>query len=922
MIFPQKTHSMQIISLRTIHSPNVYHSKPVMILQVDLGIWTEKSSLNIPNFIENLIETFPGIHEHHCSKDYPGGFIERLRAGTYLGHIIEHIAIELSLLADIGVNFGKTTYAGKSGHYNIVTRFINEAGMRECLYSAVETVKALIEHNPIRNLHETIKKIKRLASQNKLGPSTKAILEAAEKRNIPYLRIGNDSLIQLGYGRNIRRIQAAVSDRTSLISSDVVQNKELTKSILKSNAIPVPEGLCIERIEELEQAFSRVQMPCVIKPIDGHHGQGVSLNIRTMSEAMQAFYHAQQHSSKVVIEEMCKGKDYRVLIINQKFSAAAERMPPLVMGDGKSTIQELIAVLNQDPKRGKGHEKTLTQVEIDPVLLEHLNQQGLDLNSVLAGGENVFLRGAANISSGGTAKDVTSLVNPQIKKTCERIARLLNLDICGIDLIHHDIKDPIDEFFKVIEVNAGPGLRMHLDPTEGEPQNVGEQILDMLYPENASARIPIISVTGTNGKTTVVRLISKILSTMPDTCVGTTTTDGIWIGNDQIMEGDTTGPLSSQIVLSDPAVDMAVLEVARGGLLRGGLAYDWSDVSVVTNIRPDHLGQDGIEDLEDLVWIKSLVAERVRENGWLVLNADDPEALKLKDHPRVNKTNKKIFLYSLNGSHPPIVSHLFNGGSAAWIEQGWIMLKVNGNPRRLVKINEVPLTLDGNASFQVSNTLAAVAVATALNINPHQIIHGLKAFYPSIENRGRLNLYSVKKGYAILDYGHNPDAINAIGKMLKSWDGYRKIGIFGLPGDRADHLIESATLQASNHFDELILRDDFDLRGRLPGEVPNLMHQTLLRHAKVIPHKIILNELEAIQSTLNHIKENTIVVIFYDEFKEIMKALSPFNPTPLLSIPQKKIKTEKKKFHFPNKKYFYYLRNAKQSPFIDQELLG
>lgn len=872
-----------MLSLRTNDGPSVYHSRPTLTMSIDLQEWADVPSTAIPHFTDNLIHFFPELFKHTCSRGYEGGFVERLRYGTYLAHIIEHVALVLSSLSGIETTFGKTRYAGYPGHYDIVTRFKNEEGMKECLRQSFEIVKALITEKKF-DLKDIVVKIKTLASETVLGPSGQALLAAAIKRKIPYRRMPH-SLIQLGFGKNTRRIQAAVTNQTGLIATGIAKDKKITKQILEDNFIPVPDGDVVSTLEELKMAMTKISSPYVIKPLNGNHGNGVSLKLESIDEITTAFKLAQSFSPDVLIEEMCFGRDYRILLVNGKLIAAAERRPPCVIGDGKKTLHELIAKINEDPRRGEGHQNVLSRIEIDEVVLQKLHKKNISLNDVIANDEVLILRDNANLSSGGTAKDVTEKVHPDIVTLCERAARVIGLDICGLDLIHSEISLPIDSCTKVIEVNAGPGLRMHLSPCEGEAKPVADKIIEMLYPQDESARIPIVAVTGTNGKTTVVRLLHKIFSADKEKIVGLTTTDGIWIGEKNIFSGDTTGPQSSRLVLSDPTVDMAILEVARGGILRGGLAYDWSDVAVITNIREDHIGQDGIEDLDDLLWIKSLVAERVKEYGTLVLNADDPATLMVRNNPRVQEQKLNFFLFSADEQNEVFKNHIMIGGNGCWLEEGWIRIQYEGLSEKLVRAHDISLTLNGRARFQIENILASMAVAKSLGIPKYQMIESLKSFESTQENLGRLNIYQIRNNYVILDYGHNENALSSMGQILSHFDGYKKTVVLGLPGDRDDRLLEKSALQATDICDVLVLKEDQDLRGRKSGEISDLMIRTIQKNNKSIQIDKILDEQQAVQTVLNRMDENEIIIIFYEKLKTILPILRPYDPQPVAVIP-------------------------------------
>ncbi|MFN8791617.1 MAG: cyanophycin synthetase [Bdellovibrionales bacterium] len=709
---------MEIISFRKIEGPNVYHEKPVLIMRLDLKEWAEVGSHEVPELQQKLLSLLPGLRDHGCSVGRPGGFLERLERGTYMAHIVEHVALELSCRSGIQVSFGKARFAGHKGLYDVITRFKSEENMKECMRQAVILVEACLRGQNY-NIRLGLESILQKKDSGELGPTSQALVAAAQKRNIPVRRLSDEtSLLQLGYGKNRRLLQTSMTDQTSVIGTDLVQDKQMTKTFLQRYGIPVPKGKIVSRAEELPEVLVEMPGPFVLKPLDGHHGEGVSLNLHTLSELESSFRRAQDASKNglVLMEEMCEGADYRLLVVAGKFVAAARRSPPTIVGDGVSTIESLIETLNQDPRRGDGHDSLLTKVKIDESVLQHLHKCGRNLQTIPMKSEAVTLLGTANLSKGGTATDVTDEVHEDTRRLCERISRLVQLDICGIDLIHEDIRNPPSTRLKVIEVNAAPGLRMHISPCSGKPRDVAEPILEMLYPEHGPSRIPIISITGTNGKTTVARLLKRILSNS-QLQVGLTTTEGIWIGDHKIVSGDTTGPRSAETVLADSSVQAAVLEVARGGILRGGLAYDWSDVGLILNVRPDHLGQDGLETLEDIVWVKSLVAERVRPHGTLVLNADDPASLGIRELANVQRRPRNLFLYSREASQKAFQEHLSKGGSGCWTDSNWIYLQQGHTIRTVMGLHEIPLTVQGTLDYQVSNVLAAIAGAISLLIS-------------------------------------------------------------------------------------------------------------------------------------------------------------------------------------------------------------
>lgn len=876
--------SLKIQHMRTNYGPSVFHSRPTVVMTLDLERWSEVPSTAIPYFTQNLINTFPGLAEHTCSKGYDGGFVQRLQHGTYLAHIIEHMALELSTLSGISVTYGKTRYAGRSGLYEIITRFKNESGMHECLRSAVQIVLDLLEKKTVV-LNEHLSRIRREISRTALGTTSAALVDAVRKRNIPYRLVGDGSLLQIGYGSKSRRLQTAVTEQTNLISADLAQDKDLTKKILEQNFLPVPLGFIARTEEDIKNNLFDLTPPYVVKPLDGNHGRGVCLNLNSLSEVQEAFRFAHEISEDVIVEEMCAGSDYRILVLDGKLIAAAERKPPSVTGDGEKTLAQLIDVLNSDPARGSGHDNVLSIIEVDHIIESHLKKINIALSDVIEKGRIVKLRENANLSSGGTASDVTDIVHPEVVAMCERAARIVGLDICGIDLIHKDITLPASAGAKIIEVNAGPGIRMHIAPSEGRGRPVAEMIIEKVMPSPENGRIPIVTVTGTNGKTTTVRLIHKIVS-QKFKHVGLTTTDGIWIGKEKIYKGDTTGPRSAQVVLSDPLVDFAVLEVARGGILRSGLGYDWSDVAVVTNVSEDHIGQDGIEDVDDLVWIKSLTAERVKAGGTLVLNADDERVLAMRDRPRVVEQMLNIFLFTMQKSNAEFISHIENGGRGCCVENEWLVYYDGKHAQRLLRLKEIPATLGGKALFNVANVLAAVAASISSGISIDQLCIGLREFKSTEENLGRFNVYNIRDSYVIIDYGHNAEAFHSVGNYLNELKGYRKKVIMSLPGDRPDDLIKKCVVQVSNFCEEIYFRDDLDLRGRQYSEVPQLCLQALSESGAYCQASIISQTPTAVYKIIDQLKAGEILVIFYDNLAEVLLTILDYDPEPVDFIPE------------------------------------
>jgi cyanophycin synthetase len=852
---------MRILSIRAIHGPNVVSHKPVLVMRLDLEDLTGKESYEIPGFVDRLIEALPGVAEHYCGLGRPGGFVERLRGGTFFGHIVEHVALELTDRVDISVNRGKTISAGPPNLYDVFVEFKSEHGMKRLLEIAVDFVQSLIETRAYP-LDERVAEAREIVRDYDLGPSTRAIVKAAEDRGIPWTRLGEDSLVQLGYGRHRKFIQAAMGSHTSAIAVDTASDKSLTKVLLARAGVPAPAGRVVRSAEEAAAALDEIGPPVAIKPLDANQGKGVSLDLWTGEQATYAYEIASQFSNRVIVEQMLRGRDYRVLVVNGRVIAAAERIPARVIGDGASTIQELIAHTNRDPRRGDGHSKPMTTIRVDRVCLSALNKQGFQLDSVPPEGYPVQLRENANLSTGGAAVDVTDCVHPSIALICERAARAIGLDICGVDLVVSDISEPFTEG-GVVELNAAPGIRMHHYPSEGQPRDVATEIVRMLYPEG-NARVPIVSITGTNGKTTVTRLIAHILGAAG--CrIGMTTTDGIWIGGRKVSSGDTTGPRSAATVLFDPEVDLAVLETARGGIVRNGLGYDWADVGVMTNIGPDHIGQDGIQSIDDILRIKSLVAERVREGGTLVLNADDEMLRTVPQRPKVARVEKNIVWFAFDASNPTVKEALRKGATAYYVDDGHIHEAIGAKHRRIMAVDEIPMTFGGLARFQIANVMAAVAACRAMGTGVAQIRAGLRSFHPGEQNPARANLFALGGKYVLFDYGHNSAAFDAICAMAANWRSPDTICVLGVPGDRADHVVNAAGKAAARGFDRFIVKEDADLRGRKPGEVIGLLAEGVRAENPEAEIEVVPRELEALDRALGNLAPGGLVVIFCED---------------------------------------------------------
>ncbi|HEX6159692.1 MAG TPA: cyanophycin synthetase, partial [Thermoanaerobaculia bacterium] len=733
---------------------------------------------------------------------------------------------------------------------------------------AMELIDALIDREPF-DVAGHVAELRALYERNALGPSTKSIVDAARKRGIPTIRLDDLNLVQLGYGAHAKKIQATIASTTRFLGVEIAGDKDKTKAILGFHGIPVPDGDVTRTYEGALRIAQRIGWPVVVKPLDASHGRGIATNIRTEDELRLAFELAKHHRSSIVVERFLEGHDYRLLVINHKLIAAAERVPAHVVGDGTSTIAELIDRANADPRRGEGHEKVLTKIHIDDSTRHLLSLRGLALTSVPEAGQIVPLKTTANLSTGGTSIDVTDRIHPANIEMAERIAQLVDLDICGVDVVAPSIETPVEENGGgIVEVNAAPGFRMHIAPTVGKPRPVGEAVVDMLFPPGAESRIPIITITGTNGKTTTARLCAHI-ARMAGKSVGLTTSDGIYIRNQLIQKGDTTGPTSAQVVLRDPSVDFAVLETARGGILRAGVGYDWSNAAVVTNVAEDHLGLRDVHTVEDLARVKAVTLERVQQDGFAILNADDAMSDLLRSH-----ADCRLAYFSLDAGNPTFREHVDNGGLGAAVENGWLLLFENGLRVPLCQAANVPISFGGRARFQIQNALAAVLATYATKIHVSDIVSGLLSFFQSAHTTpGRLNIVEMDGYRIMIDYAHNPHGLAAMSELAREMRENRLIAVIGLPGDRRDEDILAAARVIGHTFDRVIIRQDFNLRGRKSGEVSRLIREGLLAggmDAQQIEDRP--DEAEAIALAASEARTGDLIVFIADK-PEVAAAL-------------------------------------------------
>ncbi|MDT8903702.1 cyanophycin synthetase [Anaeroselena agilis] len=858
---------MQILSVHMMPGANIYSHRSVLRVRLELGEDEDVPTNELGDFSSRLLAVLPGLAEHACSRGYPGGFAERLTEGTYLPHVFEHVVIELQCLAGYEVSFGKARETDRAGRYDVVVGYRVASAAEQAVKEAGVLMAALLAGGGY-DAAAAVGRVHDAGEAGSLGPSTAAIAEAAGRRGIPITRVASEDLLILGYGCRQQRVWATVTGRTGALAVDLACDKSLTKHVLAGGGVPVPEGLVVDSAAEAVRAAGLLGRPVAVKPAGGNQGKGVTLNVTSPSEVERAFTIAAAFDSRVLVEEFIPGRQYRLCIVGGKMAAAAERIPAYVTGDGVHTVSELVELVNRDPLRGEGHERPLTRIKIDPVAITVLARQELTSQTVPEAGRVVYIRENANLSTGGTAVDVTDAVHPDNVLLAERAAMLLGLDVAGVDLVAEDIGRPItDGHGVVIEVNAAPGIRMHHYPSAGKPRDVAARVVDHLFPRG-DGRIPVIVVTGTNGKTTVSRMIGHIWQ-HAGYCAGMTTTDGIYIGNRRVMGGDATGPVSARTVLTDPAVEVAVLETARGGIQRSGLGFDACDVAVITNISEDHFGQDGIEDIDDLVFIKSLVAEVVRPGGHILLNADDPYVTAVR-----GRAKGEVVYFSTEPDNLLVRRHLSVGGKAFFVQDGVIYAACGRLGRPVVRVEDVPVTLAGIALHNVQNAVIAAAACYCMKVPVSYIQEGLSSFE---HNPGRLNMVTFGDFRVCVDYGHNPAGYQALLNTVKRLGARRLVGVIAAPGDRRDDVIMNVGRVAGYGFDYLFIKEDADLRGRRPGETAELLRRGALE-AGISAERVatIYAEDEAVLAALSAALPGDLIVVFYEKYDKVTAVIESF----------------------------------------------
>ncbi|MCZ0927863.1 cyanophycin synthetase [Vreelandella janggokensis] len=852
---------MNIIEHRALRGPNYYSRYPAIFMRLDIGELEERPSDLVPGIVERLTTLLPTLQEHRCSIGRPGGFLARLERGTWAGHVVEHVAIELQNLIGFSVGYGKTVDSYETGIYNVVYRYRDEACGLAAGVESVDLVERLFRDAEI-DLPDILERLRQVRDAHMLGPSTAAIVNAATQRGIPHVRLSEEnSYIQFGHGHRQQRIQATVTGRTGLVGYGIADDKEWTKQLLGDAGIPVPKGQVCGAFNEALDIARGIGYPVAVKPVVGNHGRGVSTNIEDDQALSDAFDIASLRHPSVIVEQYIRGEDHRLLVIDGKLVAAARRRPAHVVGDGVTTLQGLVDKENRDPRRGIGHENLLTQIQLDDQSLRLIGQQNLTLQSVIPAGDIVYLKPTANLSTGGTATDVTDDVHPEVRYVAERIARLVGLDIIGIDLLAETLTLPLEEqSAAVVEVNAGPGFRMHLSPTHGEGRDVGRPVIDMLFPDSeATGRIPIAAVTGTNGKTTTVRLLSHLLR-QAGRSVGMACTGTIEIDNHVIMRGDYSGPQAAAIVLREPTVECAVLEVARGGIMRRGLGFDECDVGVLLNIASDHLGEHDIHTLDELARCKTVVIDAVRQGGTAVLNADDLRVLEGQEWARGD-----IIFFTLDPHSRPVRQHVREQGIAFTVHNERIVMRQGHVEAEVIPVVDVPITFEGHARFNVANALAASAAAYALGLSIADIQRGLQTFHPTPgQNPGRTNLIDADGMKVLIDYGHNVPALEALSELVGCIPARRRISVASAPGNRRDEdLFTLGTLLARMH--DVVFIYETDARGRTPGDAARLLREG----AESIPGdcrvEVIMEEQEAVDRAFNEAGEGDLLVLLIDD---------------------------------------------------------
>ncbi len=894
---------MKILDRRTYVGPNLYANFRVIRFTLDLGPLETAPSAEIPGFVDGLVAVIPSLAEHGCSYGEPGGFVRRMREdrGTWMGHVLEHVAIELQNLAGCKVTFGKTRGNGTPGQYHVVYEYEEERVGMDAGLLALRTLHHLLpddmlgsaSREPDFHFTKELESLIRDAQRRAFGPSTGSLVRAAEARDIPWIRLNNHSLVQFGHGKFQKRIQATVTSETRHIAVEIASDKELTNQILGEVGLPVPRQDQTTSADEAARSARRLGYPVVVKPLDANHGRGVSIGLTTEEQVRVAFAAAREHSRYVLVETYIAGFDHRMLVVNGELVAASKRVPGHVIGDGVHTIAQLVDIVNSDPRRGIGHEKILTRLELDFQARRLMEAAGKTDETVLADGELFFLRSTGNLSTGGTAIDVTDVVHPDNREMAVRAAAAVGLDVCGVDFLTTDIsKSYKDVGGGICEVNAAPGFRMHVAPSEGTPRDVAGSVVDMLFPPGTPTRIPIAAITGTNGKTTTTRMVAHIHK-MAGAHVGMATTDGVYVDGRRTVEGDMTGPVAARMVLRDPTVSVAVLETARGGLVRAGMGYKRPNVACCLNVAGDHLGLGGVDTLEQLAEVKRIPIEVASD--CVVLNADDALCVAMAEKSRA----KRVCYVTLNPGNALVREHIRAGGMAVAVENGvngqMISLFDRGAHMPLLWTHLVPATLEGKATHNVQNAMFAAAMTYAMGVKLDDIRHGLRTFDTTFfQTPGRMNIFDQHGFKVILDYGHNPHALEAMCTLvdnLREGTKGKGVVVLAVPGDRRDEDAVAVAARAARSFDHFILRRDDNPRGRRDDEIPRLMEAELLRLGVSAERiTVIPNEPDAVDAALKMCSKGDLLLIFGDKISRTWKQIIYFGGREPSEAPSRAVK--------------------------------
>lgn len=866
---------MKIIQKRIYEGQNIYSHKKCIRIDVDLEGYSEIPSVRIPNFNINLIKIIPELKDHRCGIDEEGGFVKRLEEGTYLAHICEHVIIAIQNRLDIDVSYGKSREINGDIYY-IIVQYEYKNTVIEIINLVINLINSLIRQQPI-NYEQRINIIKGILRNEQMGTTTKAICDAAKEYKLPIMQLGNSNIYQIGYGKMGKIIEASIGNKTSCVGVDISCDKLLTKQLLKEQNIPVAEGQKVLNLFGLLHEAERIGYPVVLKPQSGNKGKGVILNIKSHKQLVNSYINLRKKHKDIIIEKFVRGRDYRVCVVNYKVVAVALRIAPFIIGNGRDSLKTLINKMNEDPLRGEDHEKALTKIKIDSELISCLFKRGLQLEYVPKRDEKIILRENANLSTGGMAIDCTEKICDENIEYCINAAKILGLDICGIDICAKDISIPIDEDNGVVlEINAAPGIRMHHYPLKGKKRNVGKSILEMLYDENPS-NIPIVSITGTNGKTTTTRLISHVLKKMGNN-VGMTSTDGIYLNDKCIHKGDDTGFSSARTILMNKDVDVAVLETARGGLVKKGLAYDLADVAVITNITNDHLGLDGIDSMEQLSFAKALVGEAVKENGFVVINADDKYSKTI-----INRFTAEKIYFSKSKENPLIQENICSGKIAIFLENDKIFVINNMRKYEIISIKDLPISYEGKLEYNIENAMAACGGLVGLKVDYCMISKGFSDFgLTSSPNKGRFNVYNYKDRKVILDYAHNIEGYKAVISSLRNMKGKNNLlGVIGIPGDRKNDIGYKIGEICANALDKIVIKEDKDKRGRKDGEVADLLKNAILKVNKNANLTICLDEVEALKSAIGMSNKGDTIIVFYEKLDSLLEFI---NKEPISSV--------------------------------------